>query len=47
MTEGAHFRGSVDMQQGAVGQLESKRKPVKMESANDHLEAKRVAPTAR
>ena len=47
MTEGAHFRGSVDMQQGAVGQLESRRKPVKMESATDHLEAKRVAPTAR
>ena len=47
MTEGAHFRGSVDMQQGAVGQPESKRKPVKMESVNDHLEAKRVAPAAR
>ena len=47
ITEGAHFRGSVDMQQGAVGQPESKRKPVKMESVNDHLEAKRVAPTAR
>ena len=47
ITEGAHFRGSVDMQQGAVGQPESKRKPVKMESVNDHLEAKRVAPAAR
>ena len=47
ITEGAHFRGSVDMQQGAVGQTESKRKPVKMESVNDHLEAKRVAPAAR
>ena len=47
ITEGAHFRVSVDMQQGAVGQPESKRKPVKMESANDHLEAKRVAPVAR
>ena len=47
ITEGAHFRGSVDMQQGAIGQPESKRKPVKMESVNDHLEAKRVAPAAR
>ena len=47
ITEGAHFRGSVDMRKGAVGQPESKRKPVKIESANDSLEAVRVAPAAR
>ncbi len=47
ITEGAHFRGSVDMRKDAVGQPESKRKPVKIESANDSLEAVRVAPAAR
>ena len=47
IAEGAHFRGSVDMQRGAVDQLESEKKPAEVKPANDSFESKRTAPAAR
>ena len=47
IAEGAHFRGSVDMQRGAVDQSESEKKPSEVKPTNDSFESKRAAPAAR
>ena len=47
IAEGAHFRGSVDMQRGDIDQSESEKKPAEVKPVNDSLEPKRTAPAAR
>ena len=47
IAEGAHFRGSVDMQRGVVDQSESEKKPAEVKPANESFESKRAAPAAR
>ena len=47
IAEGAHFRGSVDMQRGVVDQSESDKKPTEVKPANDSFGSKRATSATR
>ena len=47
IAEGAHFRGSVDMQRGIVDQSESEKKSTEVKPATESFESKRAVPAVR